>query len=502
QESNTFVAAQTTLDDFRQDVLLTGKGMRERFAAAHHEVGGFFTGLEAAGIEAVPLLAARALPSGPLTAATFDELMARLEACWDRARPLDGLLVAPHGATVGEHLADVDGHWLQLVRRWLGRERPIVGTLDPHANLTPAMVEACDALVAYRTNPHVDQRQRGLEAADLMARTLGGEIWPVQAAAFPPLAINIECQSPDAPPCRPIYELAEEVRLRRGVLSASVCLGFPYADVPQMGAATIAVTDGDNALAGELADELARCAWSRREQFVPELIGVDAALDQLEQPGATTSARRPVCLLDMGDNVGGGGPGDGTWLAAAIHRRRLRGAFVCLYDPQAVAQAVRVAPGQTVRLAVGGKTDALHGLPIEGEFTLRGVFDGAFAETAPRHGGVSAFNQGMTAIVETVDGMTVMLTSKRAPPWSLQQLRSCGLDPASFRILVAKGVHSPLAAYREACDQFIRVNTPGATTADLHALPYRRRRRPMFPFESHAPWDAADGTAFTPAEVK
>ena len=184
QESNTFVASPTTLANFEQDTLLTGAAIRTRFEDAQHEVGGYFAGLLQAGIEAVPILAARALPHGIMTAETFDALMATLQAELKRAGPLDGLLVAPHGATVSQHQPDVDGYWLGLARRRLGPGRPIIGTFDPHANLSSAMVEATDALIAYRTNPHIDQRQRGLEAAGLMARTLSGEIQPVQSAVL------------------------------------------------------------------------------------------------------------------------------------------------------------------------------------------------------------------------------------------------------------------------------------------------------------------------------
>jgi microcystin degradation protein MlrC len=66
----------------------------------------------------------------------------------------------------------------------------------------------------------------------------------------------------------------------------------------------------------------------------------------------------------------------------------------------------------------------------------------------------------------------------------LNQLTSCGIDPQSFQILVAKGVHAPVAAYAPVCKQLIRVNTPGVTCADMRQLTYTHRRRPLFPFES------------------
>ena len=297
-----------------------------------------------------------------------------------------------------------------------------------------------------------------------------------------PLAINIECQQTDIPPCRPIYDLAAELRQQPGVLSTSLCLGFPYADVAEMGAATIVVTDDDLELARRLAAQLAEGWWQARRQFQPRLIGVREVIDSL------AGLDGPVCLLDMGDNVGGGSPGDGTVLAQALHDARLRDAFVCLYDPTVVEQAAQAGAGRRATLAVGGHCDARHGPPLEAAFTVVGLYEGKFSEDQPRHGGYKDFDQGRTAVVRTDQGLSVMLTLRRMAPFSLQQLYSCQLDPATFKVLVAKGVHVPVAAYRQVCRHMIRVNTPGVTAADLGGFEYHHRRRPMFPFETDAVW--------------
>jgi microcystin degradation protein MlrC len=310
-----------------------------------------------------------------------------------------------------------------------------------------------------------------------MARTLRGEVRPTMAARFPPLAVNIERQLTTASPCRELYAYADEQLRRPGVLSNSLLLGFPYADVPEMGAAAVAVTDNDAALAGRLAGELADYWWDHRHDFVGQLITVNDAVTQ------AAALDGPVCLLDMGDNVGGGSPGDGTLIAHELHRRQLGPSFVCLADAEAMRATQQAGVGNRVRLRVGGKTDSLHGEPLDADFTVRGLFDGHFTEPNPRHGGITAFDQGPTTLVESDSGLTVMLTTKRMVPFSLNQLTSCGLDPTRFRVMVAKGVHAPVAAYAPVCKHLIRVDTPGVTSADLHRLTYRHRRRPLFPFE-------------------
>ena len=489
-ESNTFLSSPTTWEHFRQDKLLLGEEVRQQLAETHHEVSGFFQGLEAANqdkeaekLEAVPVFAARAVPFGTITGETFERLLETLFEQLDRAQPLDGLLLAPHGATVCESHPDADGYWLTQLRKIVGPEMPCIATLDPHGNLSIPMVDACNAIIAYRSNPHLDQQQRGHEAARLMAATLRGQVQPTMAASLPPMAINIERQFTDQPPCRPLYELADRQLENEKVLSNSIMLGFPYSDVEEMGSAAIVITDHDPQLATQLATELGNHLWKNREDFVGQMLNVDDVLQQVANESG------PVCLLDMGDNVGGGSPADGTHLLHALKRHHLTRSFVCLYDPDAVEQARQLKAGETLELAVGGHTDALHGEPFSSCFTMLGSYDGKFSEPQPRHGGNTDCDQGPTVVLRSAEGLTIMLTSRRMPPFSLHQLTSCEIDPSQFQILVAKGVNAPVAAYREVCETLIRVNTPGCTTADMSLLNYQARRRPMFPFETETCWE-------------
>lgn len=478
QESNTFIAQQTTLDHFRRELLVSGPEMRTRLAGTPHEVGGMFHALDELGAEAVPIFAARAHPFGVLERSSAEELVALLMAALEPlVDSLDGILVAPHGATVSEPWPDFDGHWLSLVRQRLGPGKPIVGTLDPHGNLSPQMVAACDSLVAYRTNPHLDQWARGIDAARTIVRTLQGKLRPTMAAAFPPLAINIEKQHTAEEPCLSLYRLADEQLHDDRVLSNSIMLGFPYADVPEMGASLIVVTNNDLPLAQKLADELAAYLWEHRHDFDGRLLDTPAALDE------AALLPKPVCLLDMGDNVGGGSPADGTIIALELHRRRTPRALVCLSDPAAVQAAVAAGVGARLELSLGGNSDNLHGPPLVAPVTVISLHEGKFSEPQPRHGGYSQFDQGLTAVVRTDHDLTLVLTTLRMPPFSLGQITSCDLNPADFDYLVAKGVNAPVAAYREVCPSFVRVNTPGCTTADLRQLPYKHRRKPLFPLE-------------------
>ena len=478
-ESNTFLQKPTTLEDFESNVLLRGgEAIRAEYGNAHHEVTGFLQTLDEAGFEAVPLLLTHATPSGIIVEGTIETLWRMVLEELEKAGPVDAFLVAPHGAAVDANHGDMDGWWLTQLRELAGPDAPIISTLDPHSGVTPTMIAACDVSITYRRNPHLDQRQRGIEAANLMVRTLRGEIKPTQAASLPPFAINIERQHTDSEPCLSLQAKVQEIRDRPKVLSASVILGFPYADVPEMGSGFIVATDNDPALAQQYADELTDYLWEQKEDFRGVMIGIEDALEQ------AADSPKPVCLLDMGDNVGGGSPADGTLLLHALRKRGGLKGFASVFDPAAVQKAHTVQPGERITLSMGGNTDpAVHGAPFESEVTVRSFHDGHYRETEARHGGRTRFNMGEAAVVDTDDGLTILLTSRRSGSSSLQQLISSNVDPLAYDALVAKGVHAPVAAYAPVCPTLIRVNTPGITTADMDQLDYKNRRKPMFPFE-------------------
>ena len=478
-ESNTFSATPTTIEFFRRDGLLIGDQIREEFAGGHHQISGFLKGLDGTGIEGVPIFYASTAPSGTITRKTCDELIKVMFQALDEAGPVDGFLVSPHGANAGEgsDYRDLDGFWLSKLRERVDPTTPIICVIDPHANLSERMVTACDATIAYRSNPHLDQKERGLEAADLIVRTLKREIKPVQRASFPPFGINIERQGTSEWPCLPLYDLANAQLSENGVLSNSIVLGFPYADVEEMGSSTIVVTDNDPDLAQRSANEIADYMVAHREEFVGEYTSVEDAVDQ------AVGIQGPVCLLDMGDNVGGGSSADSTLIAHEIHRRSDTTGFVCLYDPEAQDRARASGVGNRVRLAMGGKTDDRHGAPLTTEVTVQSLHNGIFEESEVRHGGYTHFNMGPTAVVTTASGLTISLTRLRTAPVSLGVVTSIGLEPSDFQILVAKGVHAPVAAFKPVCRKLIRVNTSGATAADMRTFQYRHRRKPMYPFE-------------------
>jgi microcystin degradation protein MlrC len=188
-------------------------------------------------------------------------------------------------------------------------------------------------------------------------------------------------------------------------------------------------------------------------------------------------------LFDVGDNVGGGSPADSTVLLEEILRQGVPNCLAVLYDPESVSACVAAGVRNTVRLSVGAKTDKMHGSPVAIEGMVRTLTDGRFVEHEARHGGWGRNDQGITAVVETADETTVVLTSRRMAPMSLQQLLSVGIAPRNKRAIVVKGVIAPRAAYEPVCAEIVTVDTPGVTTGDPGRFTYRHRRAEMYPLD-------------------
>jgi microcystin degradation protein MlrC len=476
-ESNTFAATPADRRRFVEGSLAAGPDVIPVWKDAHHEFGGFIEGAGRFGYDLVPSVMAWATPSGPVDDAVLDEVVDGIIADYRKA-PTDGVLLALHGAMVTARHPSADTEVLRRVRAAIGPDVPLVASLDFHANCDPRMAGYANALVGYQTYPHIDQRQRGLVAAELVARTARGEIKPVTHIAKRPMIANILGQATDREPMTGLMAAARAAEQRPGVLSASVMGGFQYADVPCMGPSVIAVADGDRGLARSVAEDLADRMWAVRHG-----LSVPCASPAEAVGRAKSAARGPVVLVDLGDNIGGGSAGDGTVLLAEMLNQGVGSGLVVLYAPDAVRECNTAGAGSRFARRVGGAVDRLHGDPVEVSGTVTGLFDGTWVETEARHGGRRHNDQGPTAVLRLDGGVTLVLNSLQTPPFSLGQLTSLGIDPRAVRMVVVKAAVAYKAAYAPVAAEIVEADTPGVTAVNPARFTYRHIPRPMFPLD-------------------
>jgi len=474
-ESNTFNPIKADRAAFLAQSLIYGPRLVDEWRDAHHEVGGFIEAVNTACHTPLPLVMAWAVPSGPVAADVFDEVVEHIIREVRLQKP-DGMLLALHGAMVTEKHLDGDGEVLARLRQALGEELPIVVTLDLHGNTSQRMIDNSTAAIAYRTCPHIDQRERGKQAADLLFRTLRKEVRPVQALAKPPVIVNIMVHDTSHEPLRGLLEQVRAAERKPGILAASLLPGFAYADVPQMGPTVIVVADGDLALARSEAERLGNIVWEARDRLVRKLPDAAAAVAQ-----ALQADKLPVILVETGDNVGGGSAGDSTFVLTELLRQGATDSVVCLYAPDDVRQCAAAGVGSDIQLSVGGKIDRLHGDPVQVKGRVKVLHDGTYLEPEVRHGGKRLNHMGLTALVELPGRNLLVLNTMRHPPFSSGQLTCLGIDPRRQRIVVVKAAIAYKAAYAPVAGTIIEVDTPGTTAVNPERFDYRHIRRPLYP---------------------
>jgi microcystin degradation protein MlrC len=482
-ETNSFSPVATTLDAFRRRSYLTGDAIVRQSRVGRSVVGGIVAAAEAAGATLLPTLFASASPGGHVTGEAFDALrcglLDRLRAHRRAPWPLDGVVLAFHGAMAAEGEDDADGALLTEVRDLIGADVPLVVVVDSHANISAMMVAACNLLLSYDTYPHLDPYERGQEAVTRCLDVRRRRIDPVAVLRGLPLLAPLPAQRTDGTtPFAEVMALVHDLESESGIVAIAVTGGFPYADTARTGVSVTVTTDGDLRRAGDAANLVAAAIWERRDRMRAGGISPDAAIDR----ALAAPSDRPVILADVADNPGAGAPGDGTWLLARLIERGVRGAVVgALPEPAAVAAAVAAGVGGRVRLALGGKSDPRGGPPLDVTAKVLATGDGIFTNLGPMgRGGTTRL--GRTATLD-VDGVEVVVCERPMQASDPGLFRSAGIEPTARRIVVVKsGVHFR-AAFGPLAGEIVEVEAGGLSSSDLAAFPYRRVRRPIAPLD-------------------
>ena len=486
-------APPTTGAMFERAFDLAGDALLEQLRATPPrtlpDLAGFVAGMDAAGAwSAVPLRVTAAYPGGPVERAWFDALVADLEARLRAALPLDGVFVSSHGAALTTDGDDPDAEVYECIRRVVGPGVPVVAVLDLHANVSRRMADALSALVAYRTNPHVDLRERGEEAGALMYRMLDEGPGVVALQKLPlVLASTDQLIAPDTP-YRALVELGQS-RVGGPILNVSLCGGFALADSPNCGFA-VAVTAGCGAAqaARQQALALAASVWARRHDFATALTPLDDAVRLAVEAGSSGTER--LILADVADNPGGGGGGNTTDLLRALLRAGAAGVLLAVFTDAALA-------AEAHRLGVGAHFEARFNRdaasdPLAQPLTLAArVVMLSNGEFVGRKGLVAGSRQtmGPSAVLD-LGGVQVAVISQRQQLLDPAQLDVLGVDLAAARTLVVKS----RGHFRAAFDDFappgriVEVDAPGLTSPDLAALGLAKVPRPCFPMDADTTW--------------
>lgn len=487
-ETHTFIEEVTRWADF--DVA-TGEAVFDKRGDAS-PTDGFLEEAQAQGFDVIPTLDARATPSGTVTDETFETFWHKFEL---HARPalaagVDALFLVLHGAMVTPSHPDVEGEFLSRIRALPGAANlPVFGVLDLHANVTARMCSLANGLVAYRENPHTDAKQAAQRATALLARCLRENRIPRMVWARPPLMWAPPGTGTDIDPMLSLKIFANKLEtLQREVWACNIAPGFSFADTPQTGLTISLVTTAPREAAHAHLETGARLAWSLRQRGDIRYPSVEKIVAQLQPPPAGAG---PVLLVEPADNIGGGAPGDGTAILRALLAHRIDRALVVINDPISVAALADAAPGDSRPLEIGGRGSRLDAGPVSVDATLVSKSSGSFeledkqSHLASMSG--TRFEMGNCAVVRC-GGVTILLTSKKTPPFDLGQLRSQGLEPRQFAVIGVKAAVAHRRAYDPIAHASFYVDTPGPCSSDLVRFPWRHLVRPVWPLDPDIPF--------------
>lgn len=474
-ETNTFAPSKAGMEAFLQGggwpPLARGEAIFAAVKDVNVSAAGFVDSTRGRDWELVPTLWCAASPSAHVTAEAFEALAGELVERIAAALPLDGVYLDLHGAMVTENHDDGEGELLRRVRVAVGPDVPLVVSLDLHGNVTPLMMAMADALVAFRTYPHVDMALTGRRSADVLAHLFETGARPAKAFRQVPYLIPIAWQATAMEPCRTIY--AELAALEgEAVPTLSFLPGFPAADFPDCGATVLAYgatqADADRAADAVLARVMASEAAFKGRVFSPE----DGVAEAMRLAGTAT---KPVVISDTQDNPGAGGDSDTIGMAhALVQGGAARAAIGVIVDPAAAAAAHAAGEGATISLSLGAKSGIPGDRPLTGAFLVETLSDGCFVAPGPFYGG-SRMNLGPSACLRIGD-VRIVVGSRKAQMADQAMYRQVGIEPTEQAILVNKSSVHFRADFEPIAETILVCAAPGPMPVDPAALPWRRLR--------------------------
>ena len=474
-ETNTFAPSLATLAEFETadewPELTTGPGLPDRVRGMNLPIAGFIEEAEHSGHRLLPTTWGSASPSSYVTEHAYEHIAGLILDGLRAARPFDAVCLCLHGAMVAEHLEDGEGELLRRVRILVGADIPVVASLDFHSNTTPAMMEYADALVGYRTYPHIDMADTGRRTAAHLDGLLNGSGVEHKGFRQIPFMIPLTWQCTTSEPMRSIMEMRDELEGAEAA-SLTVTAGFPAADIHHCGPSVFGYGRSRDAVERAL-DEIGSEIERRESEFEGVLHspgdGVRRAIE------IARAASRPVVIADTQDNPGAGGDSDTTgMLRALVDHDAPRAALGMLVDPEAALAAHRAGAGSAINIALGGKSGIPGDAPFEAQFTVEQVGDGRFAGTGPMYGG-ARMNLGPMASLRIRD-IRILVGSRKAQLADQAMYRHCGIEPTTCKIIVNKSSVHFRADFEPIASEVLICVAPGPMAADPGALPWTRLR--------------------------
>ena len=492
-ETNTFSVMKTGMNEFRSCQYFTGNDIPLNFKGTGTELGGCIATVEKMNWQPVYIAAAHAQPNGPVTEAARAEITSECIRLLQQSGPFDGVFVALHGAMVTETDEDGDCQFLRKIRAVTGNDIPFAVTQDLHANVFDEIIDLANIAISFRTYPHVDLHEVGVEACELLHQAMSQQISPKLAIRRPPILLGCDDgrTTDNGPMCR-LLESAEIEMKAPGILNVAINAGFADADVWAAGSSVLVTYDTqqtNNETAVAVADQICDEIWSYREHWEMPM-PLDQCIERLRSiqsqssEAIHSSKNGTFVVADFSDNAGAGAYSDCTAVLSAMLEAGLGDAALgALYDPEAVKTLAASKIGDELTLSIGGKTDpGVGGGPLKVTGFVKAINpDGNFVYEGPMFTGLSASTG--PSVCFCVEDIDIMIVSSRMQMLDQNIFRIVGIEPADKSIVVVKSMQHFKGAFAGIASEILITDAGGLCTLNLKSRTYNNLRRPVFPLD-------------------
>jgi microcystin degradation protein MlrC len=472
-ETNTFSPVPTGLNMWRETLLARRSDRLEEDPPMLRGAKAALTkAADERGWELEQGLFAFAQPAGPTPRALYEELRDELVSDLRGSMPVDAVMLILHGAMVAEGYDDCEGDTLTRVREVVGPGVPVGAELDLHCHVTKRMVEQATALVGYKEYPHVDIVDRMLDLFRILADATEGKVKPV-ISTFDCRMIGLFPTTRE--PMRSFVDELTTLEGREGILNAWLGHGFPYSDVPDLGATMVVVSDDKAAFGAGIAEQMGRKFFSLRNEVHYPVETLDACLSR-----AVAATEGPITIADTADNAGGGAPSDSTFFLAEMMKRGVENAAIApLWDPVAVSVCQDAGVGGRLNLRIGGKMGLTSGAPVDVTATVLGLTDelhNRLNQIDMSLGAAAGIKIHLESRTDTAPerGIDVVLTSRRGQGYAPSIFSQVGIGPEQKHILVVKSTQHFHAGFAPISRQILYAGDLGALPGDMKRIPFQR----------------------------
>lgn len=471
QEISSFNPVPSQYSNFH---ITQGEELREQ-EGLNTSLGGALKVFHANQMEPLFTISARAGSAGLLSSEGWQRLSTEILAAVAEGlkQEIDAVYFSLHGAMGAEGELDPEGYLLEETRKMVGKDIPIVISLDLHGILTAKMLRQVDGFALYHTYPHVDFADTGRRAAEFLVRLLRDKVKPTIARVVIPALVRGDELVTKSGCYGDLIREAQRIERDGTALAAGIMIGNPFTDVPELCTQVLVATDNNAEVATQEALRLAEEFWALRHRMQGKFISLERAIAQAK------TIQGPVVFTDAADATSSGATGDSNIILKGLREQGYsKQVLAQIVDPVTSAVAHRSGVGAEIEVELGGGLDSGRFSPMRVRAKVCSLSDGSGRLETMR----AKLDAGPTAVLR-FENFTVVVFSRTLSLFDRAMYYANGLDPRDFDLIVVKSPHTEYHMYDAWVEKNFNIDIPGATSANLPTLGHTICARPIFPLD-------------------